>query len=424
MPDWKAEFLAEWKRRHPPGATKKILFPLMEENFTEEDVLAMAEVVLSGQLTLADRVRSFERKFAEKIGAPHAVMVNSGSSANLLAVAALLNPQRRRHLNPGDEVLVPAVCWPTSVWSLLQLGLKPVLVDVDPGTLNVDLRDLRSKIGPATRAIMSVHILGNCAPMEELKEIVEGRQLLWIEDTCESLGSLALGRALGSFGDFGTYSFYYSHHLTTGEGGMLVCRTQEDADLLRCMRAHGWTRELSNRQQVEALHPDVDSRFCFVNSGFNVRPMEVQAAVGLTQLSNLDAMNRARVENRSAVLRSLRSHARWADQYEFTEASKGCEPVWFGLCFLLAPRYSGRLRSLLDELTSKGVENRPIVSGNFARQPGLKLFGMNLDPASFRGAEELHRRGFFLGIHTEPLKPDLVQRLTDALLGLDFNAKR
>jgi CDP-6-deoxy-D-xylo-4-hexulose-3-dehydrase len=424
MPDWTSEFLAEWKRRHPPGSSKKILFPLMEENFTEEDVLAMAEVVLSGQLTLADGVRRFERNFAEKLGAPFAVMVNSGSSANLLAVAALLNPQRRRHLDPGDEVLVPAVCWPTSVWSLLQFGLKPVLVDVDPATLNVDLRDLRSKIGPATRAVMSVHILGNAAPMDDLREIIEGRQLLWLEDTCESLGSRALGRALGAFGDFGTFSFYYSHHLTTGEGGMVLCKSQEDADLLRCMRAHGWTRELSNRQQVEAQHADIDPRFCFVNTGFNLRPMEVQAAVGLTQLSRLDAMNRARIENRAAVVKALKAHPRWAGQYEFTEPSKGCEPAWFGFCALLASRYAGRLRTLLDEMSSKGVENRPIVSGNFARQPGLKLLGMNLDPASFPGAEEVHRRGFFLGIHTEPLKPELVQRLADTLLSLDFDGKR
>jgi CDP-6-deoxy-D-xylo-4-hexulose-3-dehydrase len=150
----------------------------------------------------------------------------------------------------------------------------------------------------------------------------------------------------------------------------------------------------------------------------------VQAAVGLSQLSRLDAMNRARIENRAAVVKALKAHPRWAGQYEFTEPSKGCEPAWFGFCALLASRYAGRLRTLLDEMSSKGVENRPIVSGNFARQPGLKLLGMNLDPASFPGAEEVHRRGFFLGIHTEPLKPELVQRLADTLLSLDFDGKR
>jgi len=420
MSDWTSEFLAEWRRRHPPGVAKKGLFPLMEENFTEEDILAMGEVILSGQLTLSDRVRAFERKFAEKVGAPFAVMVNSGSSANLLAVAALANPLRARHLRPGDEVLVPAVCWPTSVWPLLQLGFSPVFVDVDPKTLNVDLRDLRAKIGPKTRALMAVHILGNSAPMDEMKEIVAGKALLWIEDTCESLGSRALGRSLGCFGDFGTYSFYYSHHLTTGEGGMVVCQTPEDADLLRCLRAHGWTRELSNRQQVEALHSGIDSRFCFVNAGFNVRPMEVQAAVGLTQLARLDAMNRVRVENRAAVIRTLKSHPRWKEQYEFTEPSKGTEPVWFGLCCLLAPRHAGRLVELLRHLTSKGIENRPIVSGNFARQPGLKLFDVKLDPASLPGAEAVHQRGFFMGLHTDPLKPELLTQLADALLGFEF----
>ena len=376
----------------------------------------MTEVLLSGQLTMSTRVREFEENFAAYVGAPYAVMVNSGSSANLLATAVAANPRRSKHLKAGDEVLVPAVCWSTSVWPLIQMNLKPVLVDVDPRTLNIDVADLKRKISTRSRALMAVHVLGNCAPMDDVTAVVRAHDLLLIEDTCESLGSRWRGQVLGTLGDFGTYSFYFSHHMTTGEGGMVVCRTLEDYDLLKCLRAHGWSRELSNRAELERQHPDVDPRFLFVNVGYNLRPMEVQGALGLKQLARLDEMNAARVANAHGLIRQIKAHADWTNQLEFTVAPWGAEPVWFGLPVRLTDKSSSKLSSYLGALTRRGVEHRPIVSGNFARQPGLMSSDFSVDPATLPGAESINHRGLFIGLPGDLLSNERLLQLAEHLV--------
>lgn len=164
------------------------------------------------------------------------------------------------------------------------MGLKPVFVDVDPQTLNICIRDLLSKITDKSVAICKVHVLGNTCNMADLMKIVCDNNLVLIEDTCESLGSKYAIRCLGTFGDFGTYTFYFSHHITTGEGGMITCKTQEDADLLKCLRAHGWSREQANKDAIHKENPQVDSRFCFINLGYNLRPTEISGALGLCQI--------------------------------------------------------------------------------------------------------------------------------------------
>lgn len=427
MSDWKQAVEQEWKRRRSAqdrqAAQAGPVFPLIARSFDEREILAMVDTLLSGRLTMADRVKEFECKFAGFVGAKYAVMVNSGSSANLLALAVAANPMRKNHLKPGDEVLIPAICWSTSVWPLIQMGLKPVFVDVDPRTLNADLADVRRKITPKTRAMMAVHILGNSAPMKELMALVREHGLLLIEDTCESLGSKADGKTLGTFGAFGTYSFYFSHHLTTGEGGMVVCDTLEDFDLLKCLRAHGWTRELHDRKEREARHSDVDPRFCFVNVGYNFRPMEIQAAMGICQLDVIGEFNANRVANWNRLKAALRAHPKWNEQLSFPEAAPGTDPVWFGFPALLDPKLSHQQRAYLDYLTAKGVENRPVISGNFARQPALKLYQVGCKPEDFPGAETVHHRGFFIGLHTEKLTDSTLATLADIVLGFDFSKR-
>jgi CDP-4-dehydro-6-deoxyglucose reductase, E1 len=413
MTEWRAAIEAAWNARQSRKADGP-LFPLMNQGFGTDEIVAAVESLLTGQITMGSRVREFERRFAEFIGAPFAVMVNSGSSANLLAMSAAANPARARCLRPGDEVLVPAVCWSTSVWPILQCGLRPVFVDVDPATLNMSLDDLQRRITPHTRAILAVHVLGNSCPTGTLLDLVRQHDLTLIEDTCESLGSLANGRRLGTLGAFGTFSFYYSHHITTGEGGMVVCHSQEDADLLRSLRAHGWTRELSNRTAVESQHRDVDPRFNFVNTGFNFRPLEVQAAFGIVQLAKLEAMNAERNRNRTRLIAGMKAHPAWKDQYAFTNAAAGTAPTWFGFTLLRTDERD--LRSLLDALSARGVENRPIISGNFARQPALTLLGLNVDPRAYPGAETIHQQGFFIGVHSESVGDDLMAKLADALM--------
>ena len=415
MTDFRDALLAEWQRREPLRAPRPLL-PLIGDSFDHREIIAAVDVLLSGRLTMGDRVRQFEQEFARLVGVPYAVMVNSGSSANLLAVSAASVPSRSARLAAGDEVLVPAVCWATSVWPLLQHGLRPVFVDVDPRTLNVDVNDLERRITSRTRAIFAVHVLGNSAPMAPMVDIAREHGLLLIEDTCESLGSTSGGQWLGSFGDFGTYSFYYSHHITTGEGGMVVCQTLEDVDLLRSLRSHGWSRDLSNRQEVEQQFSDVDPRFLFVHSGYNLRPLELQAAIGLCQLARLGAMNETRHRNRERLMRALHDHELWDGRFEFPRAADGTTAAWFGFPCLLSASFPVPKSAFLAHLTQSGIENRPIISGNFTRQPALRAHGLVCDPNAYPGAEAVDQRGFFIGIHTEPLPEATIDQLADILL--------
>jgi dTDP-4-amino-4,6-dideoxygalactose transaminase len=420
MRDWKTAVAdALEARRQSPSQVDKAPFPLIGATLGADEVIAMIEVVLSGQLTMAGRVRDFEERFAAHLGAPYAVMVNSGSSANLLAVATIVNPRRSARLRPGDEVLVPAVCWSTSIAPLLQMGLKPVLVDVDCRTLNIDVESMRQKTTPRTKGLMAVHILGNCGPMDEIMTFAQDHGWIVIEDACESLGANWQGRALGTIGDLGTFSFYFSHHMTTGEGGMIVCQAGEDYDLLKCLRSHGWTREQSNRRDIEAESPDIDPRFLFIDAGYNLRPMEVQGALGLVQLAKLATMNWDRMANWHALVDALRGHPQWQEQLAFPQSLPGASPVWFGSAFTLSDCVQLSLPQYLDGLTRRGVENRPIVSGNFARQPMLDLHGCATDPHSLKGAERLHHRGFYIGALSLPRTPEQTRDLADRLL--DFS---
>jgi CDP-6-deoxy-D-xylo-4-hexulose-3-dehydrase len=417
---WQEAIRSEWRQKESARSVKTDHFPLIEQAFDAEEIISVVDVIVSGQLTMSSKVREFEKKIAEYVNAPYAVMVNSGSSANLLAMAVASNPLRHRYFKSGDEILVPAVCWSTSVWPIAQMNLKPVFVDVDPKTLNIDLRDAKKKLTSKTKGIVAIHILGNSAPIDELMNFTEQNRLMLIEDTCESLGSTYQGRKLGTFGDFGTYSFYYSHHMTTGEGGVVVCKTQEDVDLLRCLRAHGWTRELSNRAELEKKYSHIDPRFLFVNVGYNFRPMEIQGALGICQLNKLNQMNESRIKNHVDVMQAFRSHPKWNQQLEFVEESPGLQAVWFGFSCLLNPKYGNQLRNYLEYLNKKGVENRPIVSGNFVHQPALAQLGLNLNPSDFKGAETVHQRGFFIGSHTVRLSPEKIQYLVDTMLSYPF----
>lgn len=392
-------------------------FPLVDSSYDNQEILRCMETLLSGQLTMGEKVREFEKRFAEKVGAPHAVMVNSGSSANLLAVSAVINPLRSRRLAAGDHVAIPAVCWSTSLWPLTQLGLKPVLVDVDAETLNLSIDSLRQAIETfPIKALMMVHVLGNSADMQALLPLLEAHRILLIEDTCESLGSTYEGKSLGTLGEFGTYSFYFSHHMTTIEGGMVVAKTAEDDDLLRCLRAHGWSREQSNKSQLEQDNPQVDPRFLFVNAGYNLRPMEIQAAFGLEQLTRLDGMNEQRRANASLMREIFLQHPKWKRQLEFPTSGHNLDACWFGFPFLLAKDANVDRKKFTKLLMQAGIDTRPIVSGNMALQPAVKLFDVDQALGPFVGAQQVHDRGVFVGVHAKPITRDRIEWLADTIL--------
>lgn len=387
---------------------------LHEPTFAAEEINAALDCLLTTWVTMGPKVAAFEDAFAAAHGFRNAVMVNSGSSANLLAIAALVNPALPDALKAGDEVIVPALSWSTTVWPLVQFGLVPVFVDMDADTLDLDMDEVERAISPKTRAIMPVHVYGNPCDMDALRDIVARHNLILIEDCCEALGARFRDRPVGSFGQVGTFSFYYSHHITTLEGGMCVTDDDELAELMRILRAHGWIREVKDRERWLRQYPDIDPRFLFVNAGFNLRATELQGAMGLLQLPKLPAF----VEGRR------RSHAYFSDalkefgnvlrfQSETPSAFSSC----FGFAVTLRDGDRFSRKEITAALNAARIETRPIICGNLAQQPAMKLFPHRL-AGTLSNATHAMNHSFSFGNHQfvdEAACAYLVEHLSSAL---------
>ena len=217
-------------------------YSLLEMGFNNQDLKKGIEVLKTGFITMNKETEQFEKIFAKKLNIKYALMVNSGSSANLLAAFAACNPLRKNRFKRGDHALIPALCWSTSLWPLVQSGLNPKFVDVDPQTLNLDADHLISKITKKTKVIMLVNVLGISANNRKIINYAKKKGIIIVEDSCEALGAKYGKKFLGTFGDFGTFSFFYSHQITSGEGGMIVCKNKKDYEILLALRSHGWSR--------------------------------------------------------------------------------------------------------------------------------------------------------------------------------------
>ncbi|MBL7544829.1 MAG: DegT/DnrJ/EryC1/StrS family aminotransferase [Bdellovibrionaceae bacterium] len=375
--------------------------PLNTSTFDDLEINAAIDVLRSGFLTMGERCFKFEDEFSKYIGSRNAVYVNSGSSANLMAFFALTNPMCPKgkfggqRLMPGDEVIVPAVTWSTTIWPVVQAGLVPVLVDSDPYTLQMDINSVKKAITGKTRAICPVHVLGNSVALQELQTVAKENKLWLIEDTCESLGTRYDGKYVGTFGDIGTYSFFFSHHITTIEGGMIVTDNDEMAELFRAMRAHGWTRHLKNRQAVEQKYPDIDPRFLFITTGFNLRPTEINAAFGMQQLKKLEGFNQARRDVTDFWIKELSPIIK-TGAFKPMQIVEKTVPTWFGFPIICE---SNELRNRFQKhLESNGIETRPVICGNLARQPAMKAVNHRV-AGDLTGADTVMDRGLFWGSH-------------------------
>ena len=389
--------------------SSKNIYPLSPDSFSNKDILKGIEVLLTKKITMSKITKKFEKEFAKLIGSKYAVMVNSGSSANLLAAFALINPLKKNKLKKGDECLIPALCWSTSLWPIIQAGLTPKFVDIDPLTLNISIEDLKKKISKKTKAIMGVHVLGNSTNMNQLMNIVKKNKLYLIEDTCESLGSTFNKKYLGNFGDFGTFSFYYSHQITSGEGGMIVCNDPNNYRIIHALRAHGWDRGLKNDK----------NNFNFINSGFNLRPLEISAAIGFNQFKRLNQFKKIRFDNRIKIINRLKNSKKWNEQFSFINPIKKLNPSWFGLPILINNKYKKKKKKFLTFLNNNGIETRPIISGNFLNQPSIKLYKLNQNEKLFKGAQDVEERGFFIGIHVSPISNEKLSLLENKLLKIN-----
>lgn len=385
-----------------------VTYPLASSTWDEREYEAMQRVIASGMFTMGESVAQFERRFADFSGSRFAVMVNSGSSANLLMTAALFYT-RDDPLQRGDEIIVPAVSWSTTYHPLQQYGLHLKFVDIDLETLNYDLEQLREAIGPNTRAIMCVNLLGNPNDFDAVAAMVRGRSIRLLEDNCESMGAVFGGRQAGTFGLMGSFSSFFSHHISTMEGGVIVTDDEELHHLLLCLRAHGWTRNLPKHNLVCGEKGDDPFResFRFVLPGYNVRPLELSGAIGLEQLRKLPLMIEQRRRNADDFRLMLSRHPWLHGQREIGASS------WFGFSLVLRDDAPVSRSALLSHLAARGIDTRPIVAGNFARNEVMRWFDHEVH-GELVNADFIDANGFFVGNHHYALDRELA--LLDAAL--------
>lgn len=382
-------------------------FPLATSSWGKEEIDAMQRVIASGMFTMGANVQAFERDFATYVGSNYCVMVNSGSSANLLMIAALFYTKNQKlKIKHGDEVIVPAVSWSTTYYPLYQYGLKIKFVDIDLNTLNYDLGQLEEAVNNKTRAIMAVNLLGNPNDFDRIKNIIDGRDVILLEDNCESLGAKFNGKHAGTFGMMGSYSSFFSHHISTMEGGLVVTDDEELYQIMLSLRAHGWTRSLPKHNLVSGEKSDdlFEESFRFVLPGYNLRPLELEGALGVEQLKRLPQIVEERRKNGKLLQATLANHPKIIIQKEIGESS------WFGFSLITRPGSELTRNSLISKLAEFGFEFRPIVAGNFAKNEVVKFFNYEIH-GRLKNAEHIDKNGLFVGNHHFPI-PEAILALS------------
>jgi CDP-4-dehydro-6-deoxyglucose reductase, E1 len=367
-------------------------YELASSTWDESELQAMQNVIQSGKFTMGERVKEFERQFAAHVGAKYAVMVNSGSSANLVLVNAL-KYHSQYNLASEDEIIVPAVSWSTTFYPVTQSGFVLRFVDIDRRSLNIDVSQIEAAITPKTKAIFAVNLLGNPVDWEAINQIAVRHNLILLEDNCESLGGVFQGKSLGTFGLGGTFSTFFSHHMSTMEGGLVCTDDEELMQIMNSLRAHGWTRDLPSQNHVfNKTGVAWDDHFRFVLPGFNLRPLEIEAAIGLEQLKKVNSFVSARRDNAKLFSDLMSEFTDIEIQAELGESS------WFGFSMVLTGNLRGKRQALVELLTESGIESRPIVAGNFTRNPVISHLPHSIH-GDLSAADEMHENGLFVGNH-------------------------
>ena len=370
-------------------------FPLATTSWDADELAAMQRVISTGIFTMGKEVKEFEHRFANYFGAKHAIMVNSGSSANLLMTAALFYTSNQNlRLRRGDEIIVPSVGWSTTFFPLYQYGLHLKFVDVNLDTLNYDISALKNAVTTKTRAIMVVNLLGNPNEFSEIEDIASERRIILLEDNCESMGASYKGKYCGTFGVLGSFSCFFSHHISTMEGGVIITSDEELYHILLSLRSHGWTRNLPEQNCLTSgkLEDDFQESWRFILPGYNVRPTELSGAVGSEQLKKLPDIILGRRTNASLLKTVLEDHPDIVTQSEVETSS------WFGFSLLIKPNSKLTRSELVQKLSRLGFETRPIVSGNFTKKEVMRYLNYSIS-GTLKNAELIDSHGLFIGNH-------------------------
>jgi len=381
--------------------------PLASTGLREQDIELAIEVLRSGHLTMGAKVAEFEQLMTDYLQVKHFIMVNSGSSANLAIIEALLRPTKRKpFLNPGDGVLVPAIAWPTTIWPLIQLNLKPYFVDVSIESIGIDLSKAQELIDNnpgAIKALFPIHPLGNGLESKVLTAFAQLNNLVLINDVCESLGSWNNEDHAGTAGIAGSFSFYFSHHITTMEGGGVATNDSLFADDLRSIRSHGWSRDRSDAHEWSQSLTNNDSRFLFVSTGYNIRPMEIQAAIGISQIQDLDIFIAKRRSNAMEVNKLLSGTGlRLIGGETLKDHANVRRHSWMMLPIFIENDFKHSRKEIISILEKAGIETRPVLTGNFLNQPSMKRITLNFSGSSdLEVSDNLTNSAFLIGNHHE-----------------------
>lgn len=388
-----------------------MFYELAAPTWGPEEVAAAKGVLDSGYYTMGAHVKAFEQEFADYHGAKYGIMVNSGSSANLVAVAAMAY-KKDRPLQRGDEVIVPVISWATTYHPLQQYGLKLRFVDVDLHTLNIDVAQLEKALTPKTRAIVAVSILGNPAALDVLRAFADAHDLMLLEDNCESMDAELNGKKAGTFGHLNTFSFFFSHHISTMEGGIILTDDTELAHLCRAIRAHGWTRDLPADTPVyQRKSNDHYEAYRFILPGYNVRPLEIEAAIGREQLKKLPGFTEQRRKNLALFQELFGNDERFIIQRENGKSSA------FSFTIILNPALDPNRPKVFEALTEADIGFRIITGGNFLRHDVVKFYDYDVVGGSTPNADIAHDYGFFVGNHAFDLTPQIL-KLREVLDGV------
>ncbi len=362
-------------------------YNLANSSWNKSEYKSMQSVIKSGFFTMGKHVKEFEEKFSSFHGRKYGVMVNSGSSANLLMIAAQMYASKNK-LKPGDEIIVPAVSWSTTYFPLKQYNLKLVFVDVCSDTFNIDPNKIKKAITKKTKGIFAVNLYGNPCNFNEIRKICKQNKLVLFEDNCESLGAKYKGHFSGSFGISSSFSFFFSHHISTMEGGMVLTDDKELYEIMLCLRAHGWTRQLPKKNLItkKKSKNSFYELFNFVLPGYNVRPLELSGAIGKEQLKKLPKLILQRRKNASYFQEMVKDLPNIKLQVENEESS------WFCFGIILKKNREKILKYLIE----KKIESRPIVAGNFTKNPVIKYFDYTIN-SKLDNSNLIHSNGLSFG---------------------------
>ena len=371
-------------------------YKLASSTWDHSEIAAIQRVISSDMYSMGEEVGKYEVGFSSYFGSKHAIMTSSGSTANLLMIAAMFfTKDESRRLKRGDEVIVPAVSWSTTYFPLQQYGLRVKFVDIDRDTLNINLDKLENAITDKTRLILAVNLLGNPNDFNVIKTLIGDKSITLLEDNCESLGATFCGKQAGTFGLMGTFSSFFSHHIATMEGGCVLTDDEEMYHILLCIRAHGWTRNLPKTNLVSGTKSDDPfmESFKFILPGYNVRPLEMSGAIGIEQLKKLPNFIDQRRKNAEYFVELFEEHPFLQIQKETGSSS------WFGFSLILREESPISRSDLTKILAENRIECRPIVTGNFLKnREVLEYFDYEIH-GSMVDASYVDQNGLFIGNH-------------------------